>query len=346
MSGLASVIGQRHRGIGCVFMLHDVVPTPDDLIDSHLQTTVGFLDVVLRYFESRGIGVISIDEAMKRLERRQKDPFVCFTFDDGFRSSLVLALPVFRKYRKPFTVYATTGFLDRRIDYWWGALREAVRRSDEVVLGNESRFKSPDRRSKLRAFENIYRSVRSGQIEVGEITAFCRARNVDPEQAMNMDALNWAELELLSTDPLVEIGAHTDSHRALSTLSAPEARADVTKGKSMLENVIQREVRHFAYPFGGPDACGDREFALCAETGFETGMTTRLGNLAWAHVERRTSLPRNRFNGACERIAFIECQRSGATAAVQAAFENLAMLGAGPSSASSSPTNRERYERR
>jgi hypothetical protein len=71
-TGVAVVLGRGHAGVGCIFMLHDVVATQQELVDPYVQTSVEFLDLVLRYFESRGIAVVSLDEAVERLERRHE----------------------------------------------------------------------------------------------------------------------------------------------------------------------------------------------------------------------------------------------------------------------------------
>ena len=47
-----------------------------------------------------------------------------------------------------------------------------------------------------------------------------------------------------------EIGAHTHSHPNMARLSAEKTRDEVTHSKNMLEDVIGKRVRTFAYPFG------------------------------------------------------------------------------------------------
>ena len=54
-------------------------------------------------------------------------------------------------------------------------------------------------------------------------------------------------------------------------------------------------MRHLAYPYGGPAACGAREFRLAAEVGFLTAVTTRNGNVFDAHAAGVTALPRRRL---------------------------------------------------
>ena len=47
-----------------------------------------------------------------------------------------------------------------------------------------------------------------------------------------------------------ELGGHTRRHTDLTAISIEEARREVEEGKQDLENLLQRPVRSFAYPFG------------------------------------------------------------------------------------------------
>ena len=65
----------------------------------------------------------------------------------------------------------------------------------------------------------------------------------------------------------------------------PAARAE------MVDSAPARSARssgvrpdHFAYPVGAPDAAGPREFALAAEAGYSTAVTTRPGVLFPEHA--------------------------------------------------------------
>jgi peptidoglycan/xylan/chitin deacetylase (PgdA/CDA1 family) len=148
----------------------------------------------------------------------------------------------------------------------------------------------------------------------------CRRKNLSPEDVLDIHALTTSDLKVLAQDPLVEIGGHTDTHRPLSELTVSDARHDIARNRAYLEGLIQTEVRHFAYPFGDARACAEREFALCAEMGFRSATTARIGNLFLEHKDQKTALPRLRFNGDCESIGFLECQRTGATNAIATRF--------------------------
>ena len=123
-------------------------------------------------------------------------------------------------------------------------------------------------------------------------------------------------MRTLARDPLVEIGGHTDTHRRLAWLDIDEARADVLTNKMFLETLLQRPVKHFAYPYGDASACGPREFELAADLGFQTATTGRLGGLFPAHATTSTAWPRLHFRGGLQSRDFMECQRNGAVTAM------------------------------
>jgi peptidoglycan/xylan/chitin deacetylase (PgdA/CDA1 family) len=68
-----------------------------------------------------------------------------------------------------------------------------------------------------------------------------------------------------------DIGAHTLTHPHLDQISLTQAREEICASKKKLEDTFGREVRHFAYPYGGftPPVMD-----LVREAGFATACTT------------------------------------------------------------------------
>jgi peptidoglycan/xylan/chitin deacetylase (PgdA/CDA1 family) len=61
--------------------------------------------------------------------------------------------------------------------------------------------------------------------------------------------LQWSQLSELASAG-TEIGAHSHSHFQLDTLRRGDAREDITRSKTLLEDTLQAEVPSFAYPHG------------------------------------------------------------------------------------------------
>jgi peptidoglycan/xylan/chitin deacetylase (PgdA/CDA1 family) len=66
----------------------------------------------------------------------------------------------------------------------------------------------------------------------------------------------------------MSIGAHTLSHPMLSQVSENSARSEIVGSRTLLESVLAREVRAFAYPFGNAESVTERDLALAESAGF------------------------------------------------------------------------------
>jgi peptidoglycan/xylan/chitin deacetylase (PgdA/CDA1 family) len=102
-----------------------------------MTVTADVLDRALRLALTEGYD--ALDEVPARLSSSRSERFVVFTFDDGYRDNLTVALPVFRAHRVPFCVYVTIGMIDRTFDYWWGALARLIESRAQLDLAGLGR---------------------------------------------------------------------------------------------------------------------------------------------------------------------------------------------------------------
>ena len=64
-------------------------------------------------------------------------------------------------------------------------------------------------------------------------------------------ALTPDEVMRLDQDGIVEVGAHTTNHSMLSVLPEDAQKSEIIQSKRMLEEWLGRDVKTFAYPYGG-----------------------------------------------------------------------------------------------
>ena len=286
-------------GRGVVFVLHRAAPAGTTVLDPDLTVTADLLDHALRMTRREGYAAVGIDEVGDRLRGSHRGRFAAFTFDDGYRDNLTVALPVFRAHQMPLCIYVTTGLIDRTAPCWWAALaclvetRTAIDLSGLGLAGATSTATWPEKRA---AFARIETWVH-GDLEARSesVRQWCRDAGVDERSALDEAMLTWDQLRELARDPLVTIGAHGVTHRRLSRLDDDSARRELAEARATLERELGRPVRHLAYPYGGPAACGPREFQLAAEAGYLSAVTTRNGNVFGTHAGRVTALPRRRL---------------------------------------------------
>jgi peptidoglycan/xylan/chitin deacetylase (PgdA/CDA1 family) len=303
----------RHSRKAAIFMLHSVVDRPEDFLALPEYTSAAFLEDVLTYYRESGFEFVTLSEAINRLGHRDApDKFIVFTLDDGYRDNLTIALPIFERFGCPFTVYVATGMVERTMLYWWGALREVGKRNDRIdyePLG--VRFPARSSNEKRVAYLRISRHMRRDAVDKALARQFMSRHGVSDAELLDREALDEEDVRRLSASPLVTIGGHTTTHQALTRMSIDEAHEEIVANRAFLENITQKPVEHFAYPYGDKESCGPREFALVEALGFKSGVTTQRGNLIRNGDYNRYSLPRALFSGSREVIAYIDAQRSG-----------------------------------
>ena len=275
-SGLARLAERKYGGAGAILMLHSIVADDGPLPRENVQTSAAFLEKMIRHYLARRIAVVSLSEAVALLESGSPRRFVSFTLDDGYRDNLTVALPIFRKYGVPFTIYVTTAFLERRSDdYWWGQLRHLVMENSSIAVDAlGERLAAASRDEKLRALHQLKRWIKQGKLTNERLDELFRMHRMTASDALDRDAMTAAELAAAArTEPLLEIGGHTTTHARLASLDEAAAADDIRRNKLQLEAIIDREVRHFAYPYGDEASCGAREFRLAKAAGFATAVT-------------------------------------------------------------------------
>jgi len=319
LARLDRVFGQKFAGLGCILTFHHVRMVSDRIFpqNSLLEVTPSFFEGVLRLLRELNYDIIPMDALKSRLENHNPSrPFCALTFDDGYYDNRDYALPILKRYDAPCTVYVVPGFADRTTPLWWLDLEDAVRASDEInVELPNGRFVHPTRSldEKKAGFKRLYWNMRGlSEMQVREIVAMMAANaGIDTMDRVARLCMDWSELRDFARDPLVTIGAHTNTHPRLRTLDEAQSRHEILDGKARIERELGQEVRHIAYPVGDPTSAGPREFALSAEAGYETAVTTRPGVLFQEHASHLHALPRISVNGLFQNADYLRTLISG-----------------------------------
>lgn len=312
-SGASRVIDVRYGGLGTVFSFHSVVPDLSRHLYPTYRSTVGFLDRWLAALRAKGIDIVDLDEAVRRLGTSGARRFVVLTFDDGYADNLVHALPVLERHAAPFTVYVTDEMISRRLDCWWIGLERLFADNDEVEIAPmDRRWSVATLDAKIAAYREALLWVH-GDLAVRPTLlrdTFVR-HGVDIARLADEAGLTEEQLRTLGGHRLATIGGHTVRHLSLATLDEDEARREMADNKAALEAVVEKPVTHFAYPFGDAGACGAREARLAKEVGYKTAVTLRPGCLFPDHRDHPHLLPRVSPNGRCEWLSFMHTKMHG-----------------------------------
>jgi peptidoglycan/xylan/chitin deacetylase (PgdA/CDA1 family) len=255
--------------------------------------------------------------------------FVCITLDDGYRDNKAWAYPIFKRYEAPFTIFVPTSFPERAGKLWWIALELAIARNDEVTVvldGAEETIACASPAQKQDAYNNIYWRLRdlADEAEIhARVDVLAARAGIDMAPLRDELCMTWDEIRALAADPLATIGAHTVNHVMLAKASDEVARTELATGREALEAQLGRPVAHLAYPYGGRDIVGSREFRFAAEIGYKTAVTTRPGVLFAEHREQLVALPRLSLNGQFQQKRHLKVLMSGAATALANGFRRV-----------------------
>jgi hypothetical protein len=122
-SGPLASLAKSYAGLTTILMYHQISPerTPPTGFDPNigLCVPVELFEQQVQYL-SRHYRCLSLPQALDGLRAGTlRQPSVVLTIDDGYRDSLLLALPVLERYRVPATIYVTTGYVQGTASLWW-----------------------------------------------------------------------------------------------------------------------------------------------------------------------------------------------------------------------------------
>jgi len=318
MPAVSLIARPIYSGMGVIFTLHRVVVKPEDTLIPGVSITVDFLEKILKYLKSQELDVISLSEAVKRIESKEmRNRFVCFTFDDGYTETLTLASPLFKKYSMPYTVFLVSSFIEGDQSSHWGALEEFLLNSDQVYLPCRS-YPEPlstvTQEEKLKVFFNFQLECWRNKSFAANLPILLKEQGFDVLTATRKQFLETEGVHALSLDPFCEFGSHTLTHKSLTSLSPDEMYQELFESRKKLSALLKRDIRLMAYPFGSKGECGAREFEAAKRAGYIAAVTTRSGNIHDSHKSNLMALPRVGLSllPHAHNINFIKASISGA----------------------------------
>ena len=267
------------------------------------ETTPEFLDRAIRALKRWKYEIVPIDEVCRRaVIMASRRRFVCLTFDGIYKDFAEFAYPVLSRHRVPFAVYVPTAFPDGIGEAWWIALEQVISREPRVslVVGRDERhFSVRGVSEKNQLYDYLAHWMRS--LPPADLSAaikdLCTRYAVDLGKTSREISLSWVDLSKIAADPLATIGCATVNFPILSNVKDHDALREMTMGKAVLESALQRDVRHFAYPFGDRGTFERRHMAMAEEAGFESAVSSVSGVVEPSGRTPLRALPRIGWDG-------------------------------------------------
>ncbi|MCF6322592.1 MAG: polysaccharide deacetylase family protein [Rhizobiaceae bacterium] len=327
-SGLQAMSAFWAGGVGAILMLHHVRDQSKSRFapNHHLQIDPKFLEKVLNSAQQSGYEFVSLDQLHTRFVEKKLDQFskmIAITLDDGYRDNLQNAVPIFRKFNAPYTIYIAPGLVDGRADLWWEDLATIIAQRDQIRIAMPRGHKEFDVSTpalKNATYKELLQWLTTKVSETEQrkiVRELAWGAKIDTRAHAKQQIMNWREINELSKDPLCTIGAHTIHHYALARLSDEDAEREIRDSANILKMELGESPTHFAYPYGYRAAAGPRDFEIARKLGFKTAVTTRHGVLHQEHHDNIHALPRISLNGNFQSVRYVDTLLSGLPTLIQ-----------------------------
>jgi len=292
---------------GAVILLYHrvtIVENDPQLLCVSPSNFVDHLEILRRRFNPLRLESLRDLLAFKKWPPRS----VVVTFDDGYADSLEQSKSLLEAADVPATVFVVAGELDRKQEFWWDELERIFLTTSELperlglnINGQEytwslesseknhgsdppwnvlSETEPTQRHKTYRELVNLFRYVESEARE-SLLEYLADWAGSDRVGRPAYRTLTSEELSLLEQDGLVEIGAHTMTHPLLAALPVASQRAEIVNSKQRLEEVLQKPVTSFSYPFGGRQAYTIESVRLVSEAGFKCACSNVADVVRW-----------------------------------------------------------------
>lgn len=274
-----------NRPYGVVLMLHRIGSSEPSRLPCLSELNVS-VDRLQRFVDAKRskYDFVSLDEVKARMSDKslRKHPFLCFTFDDGFRDNLTYGLPFFEKNEIPFSVFLTVSFINRHPAFNYPFVMERIIADNETLEIEGRHYDCRTAAQKNTVFSELKGVVLQWNYDGFEE----RFNKVFESYLLNKKdeyfedlTMNWDEVAKLAKSPLCTIGSHTMTHCRLSNLSRTELECELGESKRQIEEHIGKEVKYVSYPFGWTTDVNEMVLEVVKGVGYEMGFVSHGGEV-------------------------------------------------------------------
>ena len=227
---------------------------------------------------------------------------IAITFDDGYADNLAAARALAER-ALPATFFLVGGQLGSDREFWWDELERIVLAAPqlpeeiEIAIGDELlrwdlttaesgedsiwRASAEPHTPRQRLYMELYRRLSLFDHRKREDAISLLADRVGQDRVARseMRALSLSETSEFAAIEGIEVGAHTLTHPRLSTLGSSEQRKEIAGSRRLLEEIIGRPVKSFAYPHGTYRDYTPETVAIVADCGFRRACAAEGGVL-------------------------------------------------------------------
>lgn len=263
-----------------ILAYHRVCPHKDSNgILSELSVEPEAFEQQIKYLKERRYMIVALAELLESLEKKREiNKTVTLTFDDAYQDLYEYALPILKKYDVPATIFVPTAFIESGQKFWWDRLAAILKDTPKTLLvlnWNDStlRFKLNTEALKKKAFYSISYLFKHADDPEREDILETISENLEVrDSAVSPSCLRWDHIKEMSR-ARISFGAHTHTHRALSSLEPSEFKEELCLPKEILESHLRQEIDAFAYPYGEQDDFNMQSINAIKMAGYKYALT-------------------------------------------------------------------------
>jgi peptidoglycan/xylan/chitin deacetylase (PgdA/CDA1 family) len=201
------------------------------------------------------------------------------TFDDGDLEHYTKVYPLLKKLKLPATFFIPTAYISNNDCKW----------DDKIaafIVGTkikEFEFNTPLLAKKIFKIGTIDGKAKATTFLCGALKYVSAEMRKDfirkLVEMLHLDdnwgavicprVMEWDQVRTIANDPLMSIGAHTQTHPVLTMLSEQEIEDEFRGCKQELEENIGRSVTLFSYPFGKCRDFNEKIKGITEKAGFQ-----------------------------------------------------------------------------
>ena len=266
-------------------MYHNVMPPGSPIGFNEHSISISQREFV-RHARILGMlfNILPVDEyARKLLVGKKGIRDIAITFDDGSSANFIGLWPVLEKLQIPVSIFVTTRHLNNGLllwDYFLNAL--CFDSGYQKITFNDTTYglsSASQRRSTKNALFRLGIDLNT-QIEIQNVLS----KNYPiPNHIIRFyEGMSSKQLRQAAKSRLILLGAHSVHHPNLSQLTAEEQFNEIRDSKRKIEEIIEDEVKMFAFPNGDYDS---KTLKAIEKSGFDISFAVSTKNIGDSKYE-------------------------------------------------------------
>lgn len=244
----------------------------------------GLFEKCIKWLKRKGYKFLSVDELIQIRDGLIEFPKggVIVTVDDGWKENIPNIVRISKKESIPVTIFITAEPLKTMNSYWWSYVKKANQLN--IPIQSIEELKKIDNSKRVKIINDL------------------RSKIIIEKESMTI-----TELKEINENKTISIGSHTVSHPILTKCSDLESSYEIKCSKEELENIINKQIKYFAYPNGN---YGLREIEILKKSGYKAAFSTITDYLTKKNLDKTFQYPRFEV---LENVSFAEniCRITG-----------------------------------